>query len=70
MPPLLPGLTDHCFCDPDPKTNFFSDYCCILDPGDELQLCEKNVSPPDIPYYIPFKLDIDSFLNGILSLAQ
>ena len=57
MPAILPNSRIHCFCEPGPGTGSFMDYCQILNPGQEVILCEMNIQRPKMPYYISLVAD-------------
>jgi hypothetical protein len=52
MPAILPNTRINCFCEPGPIRGSFVDYCTVLHPGENIHLCENNVTPPTPPYYI------------------
>jgi hypothetical protein len=52
MPAILPNSPTNCFCEPGPANGRFDEFCCILPPNSQIELCELNVTYPDPPYHI------------------
>lgn len=52
MPAILPNAPRNCFCEPGPAAGGFAEFCCILPPDSQIELCELNVTEPDPPYHI------------------
>lgn len=53
MPEILPTSRVNCFCDPGPVQGDFADFCQVLGPNEQVDLCERNVDHVDTPdYYI------------------